>query len=491
MLPLGPIGSGSVPCHAVGVAKRMPRIRLGLRGRMVTFFGLAALAAAIALSLVTYASTRSYLLGQRTDVAKRQAFNNAQLVRTVIAGDRSNVADVMTNIRSERGGYAVLHLEATETSVESFYAQEPLRFTQSNLPPELIDRTIAGASGRQRFSFNGQPYEGVGVAIPSLGAQYFEAFPLSDVQTTLRTIQTTLVVGVILITIAAGILGLTMSRTVLQPLARVTKAANTIATGGLDTRLDPENDPELDQLVESFNEMADAVQARIEREQRFASDVSHELRSPVTALAAAVDVIVARRDDFTDRNRQAIDIVASQVRRFDRTVVDLLELSRLDAGASESQLEDVDVVDFVGRIMARHGFAAVPIVVDGAHQAEPRPLLDRRRLERILVNLLENARDHAGGATRVVIDIQSETVVISVDDAGPGVAVSERDRIFERFARGSASRNSTGSGLGLAIVAEHARALGGEATVDNAPDGGARFVVTVSRRLGANDGEGS
>jgi len=491
MLPLGPIGSGSVPCHAVGVAKRMPRIRLGLRGRMVTFFGLAALAAAIALSLVTYASTRSYLLGQRTDVAKRQAFNNAQLVRTVIAGDRSNVADVMTNIRSERGGYAVLHLEATETSVESFYAQEPLRFTQSNLQPELIDRTIAGASGRQRFSFNGQPYEGVGVAIPSLGAQYFEAFPLSDVQTTLRTIQTTLVVGVILITIAAGILGLTMSRTVLQPLARVTKAANTIATGGLDTRLDPENDPELDQLVESFNEMADAVQARIEREQRFASDVSHELRSPVTALAAAVDVIVARRDDFTDRNRQAIDIVASQVRRFDRTVVDLLELSRLDAGASESQLEDVDVVDFVGRIMARHGFAAVPIVVDGEHQAEPRPLLDRRRLERILVNLLENARDHAGGATRVVIDIQSETVVISVDDAGPGVAVSERDRIFERFARGSASRNSTGSGLGLAIVAEHARALGGGATVDNAPDGGARFVVTVSRRLGANDGEGS
>ena len=482
MLPLGPIGSGSVPCHAVGVAKPLPRVRLGLRGRMVTFFGLAALAAAIALSLVTYASTRSYLLGQRTDVAKRQAFNNAQLVRTVIAGDRSNVADVMTNIRSERGGYAVLHLEATESSVESFYAQEPLRFTQSNLPTELIDNTIAGSSGRQRFSFNGQPYEGVGVAIPSLGAQYFEAFPLSDVQTTLRTIQTTLVAGVILITIAAGILGLTMSRTVLQPLARVRKAANTIATGGLDTRLDPENDPELDQLVESFNDMADAVQARIEREQRFASDVSHELRSPVTALAAAVDVIVARRDDFTDRNRQAIDIVASQVRRFDRTVIDLLELSRLDAGASESQLEHVDVADVVRRIMARHGFADVPLVIESANE-EPQPLLDRRRLERILVNLLENARDHAGGATRVGIDMRTEEIVVSVDDAGPGIAVSERNRIFERFARGSASRNSTGSGLGLAIVAEHARALGGSATVDNAPDGGARFVVTMSRQL--------
>ena len=218
----------------------------------------------------------------------------------------------------------------------------------------------SGTSGRQRFTFNGQPYEGVGVAIPSLGAQYFEAFPLDDVETTLRTIQGTLLAGVLLITVAAGALGLAMSRTALRPLARVTKAANTIANGRLDTRLDPEDDPDLDQLVHSFNEMVDAVQTRIEREQRFASDVSHELRSPVTALAAAVDVIVARRGDFTERNQQAIDIVASQVKRFDRTVVDLLELSRLDAGASESSLDEVDLADFIPRVMNRYGFSDVP-----------------------------------------------------------------------------------------------------------------------------------
>ncbi len=482
MLPLGPIGSGSLPCHAVSVARPPLRLRLGLRGRMVTFFGLAALAAALALSVVTYASTRSYLLSQRTDVAKRQAFNNAQLVRTVIAGDRSNVADVMTNIRSERGGYAVLHLDATETNVESFYAQEPLRFTQSNLPTQLVERTLAGSSGRQRFSFNGQPYEGVGVAMPSLGAQYFEAFPLNDVQTTLRTIQTTLLAGVILITIAAGFLGFVMSRTALRPLARVTKAANTIATGRLDTRLDPEDDPDLDQLVDSFNDMADAVQTRIEREQRFASDVSHELRSPVTALAAAVDVIVARRDDFTERNQQAIDIVASQVKRFDRTVIDLLELSRMDAGASESNVDDVDLADFIGRVMNRYGFAGVPFDVSSSDGATTTGLLDRRRIERIIVNLLENARDHAGGAKRVTLHATDEFFLIGVEDDGPGIAVSERERIFERFARGSASRNSTGSGLGLAIVAEHARALGGTASVENSSSGGARFLVTMARR---------
>ena len=448
---------------------------------MVTFFGLAALAAALALSVVTYASTRSYLLSQRTVVAKRQAFNNAQLVRTVIAGDRSNVADVMTNIRSERGGYAVLHLDPTDTSVESFYAQEPLRFTQSNLPTELVGRTLAGTSGRQRFTFNGQPYEGVGVAIPSLGAHYFEAFPLDDVATTLRTIQTTLLAGVILITLAAGVLGLVMSRTALRPLERVTKAANTIANGRLDTRLDPEDDPDLDQLVNSFNDMADAVQARIEREQRFASDVSHELRSPVTALAAAVDVIVTRRDDFTERNRQAIDIVASQVKRFDRTVIDLLELSRLDAGASESMSDDVDLADFIARVINRYGFTHVPLEVQTTGGATTSGVVDRRRVERILANLLENARDHAGGATRVTLLSTPTKFELAVEDDGPGIAVSERERIFERFARGSASRNSTGSGLGLAIVAEHARALGGEARVENSARGGARFVVTFTR----------
>ena len=489
MLPLGPIGSGPLPCHAEGVARPPLRLRLGLRGRMVTFFGLAALAAALALSVVTYASTRSYLLSQRTVVAKRQAFNNAQLVRTVVAGDRSNVADVMTNIRSERGGYAVLHLDATETNAESFYAQEPLRFTQSNLPPQLVDEVLAGTSGRQRFVFNGQRYEGVGVAIPSLGAQYFEAFPLTDVETTLRTIQTTLLAGVILITLAAGILGLVMSRTVLQPLARVTKAANTIATGRLDTRLDPENDPDLDQLVDSFNDMADAVQTRIEREQRFASDVSHELRSPVTALAAAVDVIVARREDFTERNRQAIDIVASQVKRFDRTVIDLLELARLDAGASESNLDEVDLADLIARIMNRHGFSDVPLDVQSSGGALTTGVLDRRRIERIILNLLENARDHAGGATKVSVDATPESYVVTVDDDGPGIAVSERDRIFDRFARGSASRNSTGSGLGLAIVAEHARALGGSARVEDGPRGGARFVITLARHSHLDEAE--
>jgi two-component system, OmpR family, sensor histidine kinase MtrB len=107
---------------------------------------------------------------------------------------------------------------------------------------------------------------------------------------------------------------------------------------------------------------------------------------------------------------------------------------------------------------------------------------DRVRYERILSNLIENAHVHAGGATNVTIDTQRiGDVVVMVDDAGNGVDPADRTRIFERFTRGGAARHREGTGLGLALVAEHASALGGWAYVDDAPSGGARFVVVLPK----------
>jgi signal transduction histidine kinase len=225
--------------------------------------------------------------------------------------------------------------------------------------------------------------------------------------------------------------------------------------------------------------MADAVQERIEREQRFASDVSHELRSPITALTAAVEVLDARRDDLPERSQQALDVVVSQVRRFDAMVIDLLELSRIDAGATDLNPEVVDLVDLCDRVSQRYGYGDLPIEVH--RRAKREALIDRVRFERILGNLLENATTHGGGPTRITIEPSpvKKSVLMAVEDCGPGVAASERNRIFERFARGSAARHRIGTGLGLALVAEHAAALGGEAWVEDRPGGGARFVVRL------------
>jgi signal transduction histidine kinase len=228
--------------------------------------------------------------------------------------------------------------------------------------------------------------------------------------------------------------------------------------------------------------MADAVQARNEREARFASDVSHELRSPITALAAAAEVIHGRRGELPDRTQQALDVVVGQVRRFDAMVIDLLELSRIDAGATELHTEEVDIVALCRRIIDRNGFRDLPLDVPD-HTGNGSPLsatVDKLRFERILANLLENANHHGGGPTRVSIErTDGPFLLVVVEDAGPGVARGERLRIFERFARGSAARHRIGTGLGLALVSEHATAQGGDAWVEDRPSGGARFVVRI------------
>ena len=154
-----------------------------------------------------------------------------------------------------------------------------------------------GQAGQQRFTDeDGDPYLAVGVYIGAYDTGYLEAFPLETTERTLAVILTTLLLGAVVATVFATFFGWSTSRRLLRPLSRVADAAGEIASGGLGARLEPASDPDLDRLAGSFNDMADAVQTRIEREARFASDVSHELRSPITALSAAVEVLDARRD---------------------------------------------------------------------------------------------------------------------------------------------------------------------------------------------------
>ena len=322
------------------------------------------------------------------------------------------------------------------------------------------------------------------IHIAEVDAAYYEAFQLDSTADTLRSILLALIIGSVITVVLATGVGWWTSRRLLQPLGQITDAAGEIAAGDLGTRLIPDGDPDLDRLADSFNDMADAVQTRIEREARFASDVSHELRSPITALAAATEVIDGRREELPERTQQALDVVVGQVRRFDAMVIDLLELSRIDAGATDVHTEEVDLVALCRRIADRSGFSELPIDVpehsgNGARTTLT-AVVDKLRFERILTNLLDNAHHHGGGPTRISIEhTDGPFLLVAVEDAGPGVARGERMRIFERFARGSAARHRVGTGLGLALVAEHATAQGGEAWVEDRPRGGARFVVRV------------
>jgi two-component system sensor histidine kinase MtrB len=175
------------------------------------------------------------------------------------------------------------------------------------------------------------------------------------------------------------------------------------------------------------------------------------------------------------------------VERFERLVQDLLEISRFDAGVARLAVEDVRVDELVSHAVPadRHQLLDVdPEAAGLVIRAE------KRRLERVVTNLLTNAEIHGGGAVRVGVRRVDSTVRLEVDDAGGGVPPDDRERVFERFARGAAAGRRSGSGadgvgLGLALVREHVRLHRGRVWVEDSPDGGARFVV----ELPVKDGE--
>jgi signal transduction histidine kinase len=457
------------------------RRSLRLSTRVTLFFGAMALLGGIGLTLATFLFARNSLLDQRVSAAKVTAIQHATNMNDLLdtSPDSRTVAQAVQDLDTEQGGYAAL-LTSAAFPARPVNVFSRIGYSPADLPSQLVESVRSGQSGQQLFSDDdGKPWVGVGISLRAHDVGYIEAFPLETTERTLRVLASALIVGAVLATLIATFFGWSTSRRLLRPLSRVADAAGDIASGTLGARLDEETDPDLNRLAGSFNDMADAVQERIEREQRFASDVSHELRSPITALTAAVEVLDARRADLPERTQQALDVVVSQIRRFDDMVIDLLELSRLEAGAHDLHPESVDLVELADRVSQRFGYGDLPIEVH--RRAKRRAQVDRVRFERILGNLLDNATHHGGGPVRISIEPSPvrKSVLLAVEDEGPGVAASERTRIFERFARGSAARNRIGTGLGLALVAEHAAALGGEAWVEDRPGGGARFVVRL------------
>ena len=226
--------------------------------------------------------------------------------------------------------------------------------------------------------------------------------------------------------------------------------------------------------------MVDQLQERIEREARFSSDVNHELRSPLTTLANSLSVLEARREDLPPKSLQALDLLGAEVRRFRRLVGELLEISRFDAAPGDISRDEVPVGSLIEHTVQATG-ADVPIQFDPG-VASRHISVDKRRFERIFANLFENAQRYAGGATLLAVEDHGDSLHLVVEDSGPGIAPDERERIFERFSRGTTGRRrglGDGTGLGLAIAQQHVKQHGGRIWVEDRPGGGARFVIEL------------
>lgn len=447
---------------------------MGLRAKIVVRFSAAALFLSVLLGAITYVSVRQLLLEDRRDSAIEQAAGDARLVAATIRSGQANLSEVLIALRPPRRSTPMLYHN------NQWYAAS-LQVRPEDLPESLTSLVLEGAAARQVLWIRDRPVSVVGIPLAGDLGHYFEVFPLVDVADTLATLSYVLVLASAATTVAGAILGGIIAKRVLRPLRDVTEVAREIAAGALESRLDEGADSDLAVLTASFNRMADTLHTRIAHEAKFASDVAHELRTPLTTVITSLSVLEGRREELSAEGKEALDLLGHDVRRLERTAADLVEMAQHDAGVVTAELEPMSAPAFVSRLLNRLRRPDLPIVVD---QSAVRSLVhaDESRMERIIVNLIDNADTHGGGATRLTVQRFGDRIRIAVEDNGPGVSEEVRERIFERFARASDDGRSgrhDGSGLGLALAAENADLLGGAIWVEDSPGGGARFVVEL------------
>ncbi|WP_433505861.1 sensor histidine kinase [Pseudonocardia halophobica] len=451
--------------------RRVRRPRFPLRWRIAFAFAVVSLAVTGLLAGVTWHLASGFLVAKREQGATTQAAVDVRLVQdalhTPLAGSPD---DLLTGLAGGRDITIAIRDGGTWTT-----SGRPLDL--GALPDELIGLAAAGAPARQRIRAGGIPVLAIAMPLPGQ-AVYVELVPLAELDSTLRFLSIVLVAGVGV----SGLLGLGLGgwagHRALRPLIELRDAAARVAAGDLDARLPEHGDADLAPLAATFNRTAEDLQRRVRRDARFAADVSHELRSPLTTLINAVAVLRRRRSELPPTAQQAVDLLDADIHRFQKMVIDLLEISRDDT-IDQRDLEWCDLADVVRHALAER--KGITVDVDGGL---PRLQIDRRRLDRVVGNLLDNADHYAGGAVRVGVSADATRARIEVDDAGPGIPIELRQEVFERFARGgTAGRRgeSGGTGLGLALVARHVRAHHGRIWIEDSPAGGARVVVELPR----------
>ena len=475
--------------------KAARRRGLSLRVRITLAFVGAALLVSALVAITTYLLAEDYLLNRRVDDGVQQSLANMRFAVEELPELRTEAEAEETSQRPEAD---------LVDSLEARGSQEVLLVTSGGVPfpssfgidihsvPDTL--AVAVSDGSVGYAFTSEPPRQLvfGSPLPGHNLDAYFFYPLGDLDQTLVILSRVLIGVSIAAVVIAALVGSRVSRRVVDPVRRASRAARRVAEGLFKTRLEVEGGDELAALANSFNEMAAALEERISRERRFAGDVSHELRTPLTTLRASTDYLLGHAEGLTPAVRRATELLAADLDYLQQLVDDLLDLSRVEAGRVEMSWEPLNIADLAREVVARHtrvGEHDVRVEVEDPHE-QLNTVADKQRLERVLGNLVDNALTHGEGRDVTLrIAASDGTLRLSVEDRGPGIPPQAAQRIFERFFTADPARHrgeGRGSGLGLAIARENAHLHGGEIRVYNGREGGAKFELVIPRR----DGDG-
>ncbi|MEY3733963.1 MAG: Sensor histidine kinase MtrB [Actinomycetota bacterium] len=435
---------------------------------------------------------------QRISAAAASAVNTtspASVVDTIVASLASRAGNPPQ--------YDVLML-AGDTDGASAPERGTNLVSDASVPVPL--RTAVQLTERQSWTYteirylDGRSVPGIVVGAPlsvtDVGTyELYYLFPLTDEQTTLDLVRSTVIGTGILLVVLLGAVAAIVTRQVVAPVRSAARVAEQFSEGHLRERMSVRGEDDLARLAMAFNDMAASLEQQIHRleelsavQQRFVSDVSHELRTPLTTIRMAADLLFESRADLDPPTARSAELLQTQLDRFENLLGDLLEISRYDAGAAVLDLETVDLASLVRRTVESSGPLAerrgseVHVV---AH-VEPCPVeCDPRRIDRVLRNLLDNAIEHGEGRPiDVTVSGDGAAVAVTVRDRGVGLTDSDITHVFDRFWRADPARARTtgGTGLGLSIALEDTRLHAGWLEAWGQPGQGACFRLTLPCR---------
>lgn len=438
---------------------------MGLRARLTVVATAVVAVGLLAGALLLVLALRAALLGGLDDAARARARDVAVLVAddrlpaTLPAGSTLvQVVDGAHRVRATSPGADRLVPLLDPAGVQAVRSGSTRDLAGAHLAQDGTLRVIGAAAGTSADPLT-----------------VLVASPLAQVDDSTRVVRRGLLVGVPVLLAVVAALAWVLVGMVLRPVAQLRRGAAEISETVAGRRLPvPAARDELHRLATTLNDMLDRLDASTTRQRAFVADAAHELRSPLASARTQLEVVLAHPVG-ADWPETAVDVL-TDVERLARLVDDLLLLARTDAGPPALRT-DVDLTAVAAQVVGRHE-ARVTLRTDGAHVVSGDPTA----LARVVANLVDNAVRHAREQVVVGVREVAGEVELSVEDDGPGIAETDRARVFERFTRldEARGRDAGGSGLGLAIARDVVVAHGGSIRLDTSPAGGLRAVVVLA-----------